>query len=212
MKRISMLVAAGLLATACSSGGSSGSSDTLSTTTVAAPVTTSATTSTTTASTTTASTTTVLVTSTTQPPDAAVRAAYEAFVAGYWACVRAPESCDVTALTAPGQAQEALRKTVGDLVGAGLKASSTANVGYTVVERISIDPLSRRATVESCWWDTGVLVGPPASPGGPEVVVNDKQVTARFTTGMVETGGTWKVETDERTERIEARNACSPPG
>jgi hypothetical protein len=123
--------------------------------------------------------------------------------------LRAPSKCDPSALTASvGPARAALAKTVSDLVSGGLFVGSE-DAGYVVVESVAVTgPTS--ADVTSCWWDTGVLYGPPASPGGQPVVVNNLQVTARFNTKMVLEGNRWLTSEETRTERTEGENRCPP--
>jgi len=145
------------------------------------------------------------------PVEDAVTAAYLELYDAYWACLRAPELCDPTQLTASvGPARAALTKTVTDLVTAGLFVGDD-DQGYVVVESVAIvDPAT--AVVSSCWWDTGVLYGPPATAGGDPVVINNLQVTSRFETTMALEGGRWLTSEEKRTERVEGENQCPPQG
>jgi hypothetical protein len=173
--------------------------------------TTVAATSSTVASTSSTSSTSVTVPSTTAPVEDAVTAAYLELYDAYWACLRDPDACDPTALTASvGPARAALTETVADLVTGGLFVGDD-DQGYVVVESVAIvDPAA--AVVSSCWWDTGVLYGPPATAGGDPVVINNLQVTSRFETTMALEGGRWLTSEEKRTERVEGENRCPPEG
>lgn len=138
-------------------------------------------------------------------------AAYLELYDAYWACLRAPELCDPIQLTASvGPARAALTKTVTDLVAGGLFVGDD-DPGYVVVESVAIvDPAT--AVVSSCWWDTGVLYGPPATAGGEPIVINNLQVTSRFETTMALEGGRWLTSEEKRTERVEGENQCPLEG
>jgi hypothetical protein len=82
--------------------------------------------------------------------------------------------------------------------------------GYVVVEDVQIDADGRRAVLKVCGWDTGVLYGPPAQPGGPEVVVNDLQVSKRLQETMYLEDGAWKLGEEVGLERNEGVNKCPP--
>ena len=182
---------------ACSSGGASISTTTTSTST---PTTTTE-----------ASTSTLAPTTTAASVDAQVKADFLTLYDAYWSCLRAPKSCDPTKLTASiGPARAALTKTVNDLVTGGLFAGPE-DPGYVVVKSITVAGPST-ATVSYCAWDTGVLYGPPAKPGGAPVVVNNLQVTSRFETTMALEGGKWLTSEEKRIERVEGENRCPPEG
>lgn len=202
---------------ACSSSGDSSTSTTASSSvstapTVAPTTSTTSTTSTSAPATTAASTTTTLAPTTTAVPvEARVKADFLALYDAYWSCLRSPKDCDPTKLTASvGPARAALTKTVNDLVTGGLFAG-TEDPGYVVVQSITVAGPTT-ATVTYCAWDTGVLYGPPAKPGGAPVVVNNLQVTSRFETTMVLEGGRWLTSEEKRTERVEGENRCPPEG
>lgn len=202
---------------ACSNSGDSSTSTTASSSvstapTVAPTTSTTSTTSTSTPATTSASTTTTLAPTTTAVPvDAQVKADFLALYDAYWTCLRSPKDCDPTKLTASvGPARAALTKTVNDLVTGGLFAG-TEDPGYVVVQSIIVAGPTT-ATVTYCAWDTGVLYGPPAKPGGAPVVVNNLQVTSRFETTMALEGGKWLTSEEKRTERVEGENRCPPEG
>jgi len=196
---------------ACSSSGDSSTSTTASSSVSTAP-TVAPTNSTSAPATTAASTTSTLApTTTTVPVDAQVKADFLALYDAYWTCLRSPKDCDPTKLTASvGPARAALTTTVNDLVTGGLFAG-TEDPGYVAVQSITVAGPTT-ATVTYCAWDTGVLYGPPAKPGGAPVVVNNLQVTSRFETTMVLEGGRWLTSEEKRTERVEGENRCPPEG
>ena len=214
-----------LAALAGCSGGSDGASDTsavLVTSTASpsttAPVSSSSTTAPSSTSTTveTASsvaptTTTTLATTTTVTAGEQVEADYRQLYEQYWICLRSPAACDPSELTASvGPARAALTQTLADLVAGDLFAGDE-DPGYLVVESVDLmDPST--AVVASCWWDTGVLYGPPAQPGGPPLVINDLQATSRFETTMTVEGGRWLTSEERRVSRVEGENQCPPEG
>ena len=140
-----------------------------------------------------------------------MKAGYSAYYSAYWACLRAPKSCQPGTFTAStGPARAALTKTVSDLVAGDLLVGA-GDVAYMVVEKVTVtSPTS--AVVSSCWWDTGVVYGPAVTAGGAPVVVNDKRVTSRFDTTMALEQGKWLPSEELRTARMEGKNACPPQG
>jgi cytoskeletal protein RodZ len=147
-------------------------------------------------------------TSTTLAPDVEVKAQYLKLSESYWACLRAPKVCDPATLTAStGPARGALTKTVTDLIGADLFVGND-DPGYTTVEAVTVN--GSTAQVTSCWWDTGVLYGPPTEAGGPPIVMNNKQVTARFETTLAFEEGHWLTSEAKRVARVEGVNQCPP--
>ena len=149
----------------------------------------------------------VTSTSTTLAPDVEVKAQYLQFADAYWACLRAPDKCDPAAMTAStGSARAALTKTLQDLVSGGLFAG-TDDPGYVVVELVKLTGPTT-AIVSACWWDTGVLYGPPAEAGGPPLVVNNLRATSRYEATMQLEGGRWLESEEKRIERIGGENRC----
>ena len=213
--------AAMLAALAACSGGSGGASDpssaivtsTVSSSTTAPVASSSTTSSTSTTSTTVATTTslapTMTTTTTAAPPEAQVEANYRQLYEQYWICLRSPAACDPSVLTASvGPARAALTKTVAGLV-AGELFAGAEDPGYVVVESVAVSD-STTALVTSCWWDTGVLYGPPAQPGGPPLIINDLRATSRFQTTMTLEGGRWLTSEERRVSRVEGKNQCPP--
>jgi hypothetical protein len=151
-------------------------------------------------------------TSTTLSPNDAVAAAYRAFYEAYLACLRDPDACDPAPLTASqGQGRQKLTEAVQELRNSDLHVGPE-DAGYMVIESVTVDPVAQKATVTACWWDTGVLYGPPARPGDPEIVVNNLQVTNRFETTLFLEGGQWRVGEENRISRVEGVNQCPPEG
>lgn len=207
------VLAAGLIAVlgACSDS-SDGSADS---TTSEATASTSSTSVPATSSTASATSTT---TSTTSPPpttaalELQIRDSYSAAYASYWACLRDPDACDPTALTAStGSARANLTDAVNQLRSSDLRVGPD-DFGYMVIEGVSVDPSGQTAQVQACWWDTGVVYGPPATEGGEPVVVNNLHVTSRFDTTMVLEDGEWRISEEVRTARVEGVNECPPEG
>jgi cytoskeletal protein RodZ len=209
------IIAAIFTLAACSSNKSSAGTTTTNATTtptvaVSSTTAVAASTTATPTKTTVAPVTTIAVTSTTTTlaPDVEVKAQYLKFTESYRACLRAPKACDPATLTASiGPARGALTKTVTDLVGADLFVGND-DPGYTAVEAVTVSEST--ALVTSCWWDTSVLYGPPAEAGGPPIVMNNKQVTARFESTMAFEAGRWLISEDKRVARVEGVNQCPP--
>jgi hypothetical protein len=155
-------------------------------------------------------TTTTMATSTTAAVrEALVEEDYRQLYAQYWVCLRSPAACDPSALTASvGPARAALMKTLGDMV-AGELFAGDEDPGYLVVESVDLTN-STTALVTSCWWDTGVLYGPPAQPGGPPLILNDLKATSRFETTMILEGSQWLTSEERRVSRVEGENQCPP--
>jgi hypothetical protein len=125
-------------------------------------------------------------------------------------CVRSPDRCDPAALTASqGPARSILTKTVSDLR-AGQLHMGPEDPGYVVVEQVQVDPGGKRAVLKVCGWDTGVLYGPPARPGGPDVVVNNLQVSKRLEVTMFREGGAWRLGEEKGLQRMVGVNTCPP--
>lgn len=124
------------------------------------------------------------------------------------ACVCRPVAIRRALTASVGPAREALTKTVADLISGGLFVGDE-DPGYQVVESIDFSD-STTAVVVSCWWDTGVLYGPPAQPGGPPLIINNLQVTSRFGSTMKLAGGRWLVSEEQRISRVEGANECPP--
>ena len=212
---ISMVAAlVGLAACSDSDGSASTSLDT-DATSIATAVSTSTPTSTTSAVTTpttgTSAATTAPPATSTIPAEAQVKDDYLRLYDAYWVCLRSPASCDPSTLTASiGPARAALTKTVNDLVAGGLFVGPD-DPGYVVVESATLSGPTT-ASVISCWWDTGVIYGPPATAGGDPVVVNDLQATSRFETTMALEDGEWLTSEEKRTDRVEGENQCAPEG
>ena len=213
--------AVGIVAALAACSGSGGSSDpttiasSSSTSTSVVPSTSA---QTTTSTTSTSSTTSPAVSKTTATPtttvtaEAQVSAAYLTAYGGYWACLRDPKTCDPTSLTAStGPARATLTDAVNKLRSSDLKVGPE-DFGYVVIESGVVDGSSRSATVKSCWWDTGVVYGPPAKAGGNPIVVNNLQVTSRFDTTLVLESGEWRISQETRTDRVEGVNQCPPEG
>jgi hypothetical protein len=199
---------AALFAVGGCSGDNSASPTTAAPTTAGSSSTTAPPTTTTTSAPPTSATT--LATTTTQSVESQVTGAYLARQDAYVACVRAPASCDPAALTASqGPARADLTKTVADLKAGGLHLGPD-DPGYVVVEAVQVDPGGQRAVLTVCGWDTGVLYGPPAQSGGPEVVVNNLQVSKRLQVTMYLEGGAWKLGEEKGLERNEGVNRCPP--
>lgn len=213
--------AAGMLAAlAGCSGGSNGAADPTtvtatspaeSSTMVPSTGQTQAPTSTSTTATTRATTTSAAPTTTAARPEPQVKTDYLRLYDAYWACLHTPRTCDPSTLTSTvGTARAALTKTVTDLVSGGL-AIGSEDPGYVVVESVTLTGQTT-ALVTSCWWDTGVLYGPPAQVGGAPIIINDLKVTSRFETTMTFEGGRWLTSEEKRVGRVEGVNQCPPEG
>jgi hypothetical protein len=95
-------------------------------------------------------------------------------------------------------------------VSGGLFAGAE-DVGYVVVEGVKVTGPSS-VVVSSCWWDTGVLYGPPAKAGGAPIIVNNVQATSKFETTMVLENGQWLTSEENRTLHVEGQTQCPPAG
>ena len=137
-----------------------------------------------------------------------VRAAAEAFVPYYVACLRKPAACDVAKFTAEGSdARAAFVKTVGDLARGGFFVGDE-DPGYVVIDSIEVQV--DHVLVTTCEWSTMVLYGPPASAGGDPLVQNDTHGSTHGTRQWVPEAGTWKIRRSDTISTAVGVNECGP--
>ena len=137
-----------------------------------------------------------------------VRAAAEAFVSYYVACLRKPASCDVTKFTAVGSnARSAFTRTIGDLARGGFFVGDE-DPGSVVIEAIEVN--TDHVLVTTCEWSTMILYGPPATTGGGPIVQNDTHGTTHIDRQWVLGDGTWKVRDEADRPGAVGVNECAP--
>jgi hypothetical protein len=163
------------------------------------------------------STTEPAPTTTVDPVRAEIEAAYEVFYQGYWACLRSPETCDPNAFLVPSSdAAAAMEQTRLDLIGRDLHVAD-GDPGYWVIEALERGPSPNEVMVDSCWYTTGVLVGPPVndnapiSSDNPETIVNNTPESGRQTDVFVrQLDGSWRVRKTSSDEPVSEENLCPP--
>jgi sortase A len=160
---------------------------------------------------TTSAATTVPATTTPVSVEQQVNDAYLAYWPRYWACLRNPTSCIPDQLTAQqGTARQALTKTVEDFRKGNLHVGDE-DPGYAVIEKTVVDVVAQKAAVDSCVWDTDVLYGPPAKPGGRETIVNNLRFSKMYQHDLYLEDGAWKIgEQRELSRGPEGINQCPP--
>ncbi len=138
----------------------------------------------------------------------AITRGYATYYTGIWECLRAPESCDVDAYTAPGAARDYMRSFAADFAQRDVRVSSTIDVGYAVVTAVSSLPTgncggSQCVTVSSCWWNTAVSNEPATEAYQP--------LARNFTTTLVQVDGEWRVESDGTESESTDQADCPVP-
>jgi hypothetical protein len=200
-----------LVAVACSAGGGGGASSTSS---VSSTTATTASTSTAPATTTSTSSPTSTSTSTTIDPvaraEADIRVAIAVAQQTFSACLVAMPTCDASALVVA---------RAGDLLAQNPAPINEWNAaGYTVrdrdkfrfvVEKISLQPDLRRATVQLCYADGSRLVKPGAGPGGADVIIDDTFGSGREAWDMrLDADGKWRAYAAPAVGPHEASDVC----
>jgi hypothetical protein len=179
--------------------------------------TTTITTTTTPATTTTTSTTLAAPTTTVDMLRAEIETAYEVLYEGYWACLRAPESCDPNTFLAPGSGSaRAMAQTRDELINRDLHVADS-DPGYWVIESIEPGPEADEVTVRVCWYLSAVLLGPPADPnlpvgsGNPATIVNNTPGSQRQADIFGrEADGSWRVRNSTTNVSVVKENLCPP--
>ena len=137
-----------------------------------------------------------------------VRAAAEAFVPYYVACLRKPATCDVTTFTAESSnARSAFTRTIGDLARGGFFVGDE-DPGYVVIDTIEVS--TDHILVTTCEWSTMILYGPPTSPGGAPIVQNDTHGTTHIDRQWVLEDRAWKVRDEVDRPGTVGVNECAP--
>jgi hypothetical protein len=127
-----------------------------------------------------------------------LRTAYQRVFDGYWACLRAPSSCDMSWLAEGSRAAVTMQGTLQALIDRD-RFVGRDDVGTFVVEHVSVDAAGDRAEVTACWTMYAVLYGAPADPtapagpSNPPTIVNNTPGSARQRDVVVRDGDTWDV-------------------
>ena len=80
-----------------------------------------------------------------------------------------------------------------------------------MIDKTVVDVVAQKATVDSCVWDTDVLYGPPAKPGGPATIVNNLRFSKMYQHDLYLEDGAWKIgEQRELSRGPEGINQCPP--
>jgi hypothetical protein len=206
-----------LVIAACSSDDAASRSTTASASSVA-PSTTGTSSSTSAPSTSTStSTSSTLLPSTTNDPriaaEAQVRAAVEASIAAFRACLEALPNCDVNSLagTRAGDMLRINAERINEWNAAGYELRD-GDQFREVVESVTFsDQTLTRATVVTCGADGSKLVLPGAGPDGGDVVVDGAYTSGRSEWDVRLDGeGVWRPYAAPALGPTESRDVCPP--
>ena len=211
MKRmIAIGVISGLFGAACSSGGSAAPTTApVAVTTTVAETSTAATTTLPppTSTTSTAPATTLPATTTTVATEDLIKQAVQDYITAYFACGQAPAQCDPTTFTATeGRSRATITELIAGMTREGLYFSTELRGSH--ISPLSVQVVNQdEATVESCWYDAGVVLG-PVGPDGQPTVVNDQSGSARYSHTVFNENGTWRVAEQSELTNLGDGDAC----
>ena len=142
--------------------------------------------------TTTLEATTLPATTTTVATEDLIKTAVRDFISAYITCGQLPARCDPTTFTAAqGDTRGRLISLASGMSEQGLYFSGDlrgSHLNSVVVRLVN----SSQATVESCWYDAGVVLG-PIGPDGQPTVVNDKASSTQYSHTLFLEEGLWRV-------------------
>jgi hypothetical protein len=137
-----------------------------------------------------APTTTLPETTTTLSIDDQLTQALDAYWAGYYACGADPANCDFSYLAEQGPIREIAKGFVGELVARDWRLSRDVRGSRVVV--VAVDVRGDEATVQSCRFDAGIVLGPDG-PDGQRTTVNDEERSTDYVHRFYVEAGAWKV-------------------
>jgi hypothetical protein len=194
---------AGALAVLAACGGEEAAEPTIaSDPTVTAPSTTTAPTTApaaTTPPTTAAPTTTVDI-------DTQLTQALDAYWAGYQRCGEDPANCDLSYLAEQGPIREVSKAGFADLANRGWYLSQDLRGTYFRVDRI--DVRGDQASIESCSFDAGIVLG-PNGPDGLPTLVNDEELSYQWRHDLFFESDQWKVGRETKLADLGEGDQCA---
>ena len=198
----------GLFAASCSDGASTAPTTSLVVATGVADTTAAATTtSPTSSSTTTTAATTLPATTTTVATEDLIKQAVQAYIAAYFVCGQAPAKCDPASFTASqGPSRSTITDLIAGMVKEGLYFSTDLRGSY--LNPISVEMASLgEATVKSCWYDAGIVLG-PVGPDGQATVINNETGSSSYSHTLYLEGGRWKVAQQSEVQNLGDGDLC----
>lgn len=151
-------------------------------------------------------TTTIPATTTTLSLDDQLTQALDTYWAGYSLCGQAPEVCDVNYLAEQGPIRELTTAFAADLAERGWRFSADLEGSYSTVESVNVR--GDQAVVVACRFDAGAVLGADGPDGRP-TVVNDEQLSIRYSHRFFldETG--WRVGQTDVVAQLGAGDQCA---
>lgn len=211
MKRLIIVGAIALLLAACSSAGTAAPTTIppVIATTVATTAASTSTTSSTTSAPTTSSTTTTpqATTTTTLPTESLIKQAVQEYSGAYFACGQAPSQCDPSTFTA---SEGASRHTVSDLIAGMIREGLyfSTDLRGSHISPLTIEVVNpSEVRVQSCWYDAGVVLGPPG-PDGLPTVINDETGSSTYSHTLFLESGIWRVAEQNELESLSTEDSC----
>jgi hypothetical protein len=141
------------------------------------------------------------------PEETAVRLAIQDYFVAYEACGQVPASCDPSLFLArEGSARAVITKLIsaldnsGDYFGADLRGSRV------IAEKVVFDS-NNKATITSCWFDAGQLLGPDG-PDGKPTVINDAISSNTLVHVLYFESGRWLVGQEDRIAQLGEGDQC----
>lgn len=125
---------------------------------------------------------------------AQLRNDFEATQTNYNRCVEAPKKCDVTRISAPDSPQRTyLTQTLHDYAVANIRSQKGSGVKLVRIDSLSMID-AKNAIVNSCTYDSIVLVDAGATDSLADDIIFNETVSSYLTTWMLKKdNGVWKI-------------------
>lgn len=149
----------------------------------------------------------------TEPPanqEQLVRAAVEASIEAFSACLLSLPNCDVAGLedTRRGELLDVNVQRISEWNAAGYAVRDRDSFRY-VIERVELNDDATQATVVVCIADGTKLVIPGAGPGGVDVIVDDSYISGREAWDVrLDDDGVWRPYAAPPAGPTEASDVC----
>jgi hypothetical protein len=208
MKRlIAIGVLSAVFGASCSGGESAAPPTSASVVTTDASSTTVAATVPPTSSTAAATTTTLPATTTTIATEVLIKQAVQDYITAYFTCGQVPAQCDPATFTASqGPSRATVTELIAGMVKEGLYFSTDVRGSHLNPTSVEFGSLTE-ATVQSCWYDAGIVLG-PVGPDGQATIVNDEAGSSRYSHTLYFEDGLWRVAQQSELESLGDGDLC----
>jgi uncharacterized protein YcfL len=212
MKRSIAFAVAALVVAGCSSDAASPvlTSDSVATTVPETTTSTSVPPSTSTSTTIAATTTLPPETTTTvsATPEDLIKEAVQTYAAAYHTCGLSPATCDSATFTAlEGRSRQTIAELATAMSKQGLYFSTDTRGSHVSAKDVSLVSPTQ-AAVMLCWYDAGIVLGPPG-PDGLPTVVNDESGTSLYSLTLFLEDGTWRVAEQSQPVPVAPGDQCA---